>query len=141
MTCCPRCDDAIPDGAVILARQTTECCVVYALGGRVVKLLKDSVRPDQIRKRCEVAAAHPDLFAPMEYDEVAHAIRQPYIDEPQSVGFREMRVELKRRGLEGIGDVSDANICGGKLVDFAVGPNPAATRRWMRERRATRAKD
>lgn len=137
MSCCDRCDAHVPPAAVILARQTTECCVVFAKYGVVVKLLKDSVRPDQIRKRCEVAAEHPDLFAPMEYDEVAHAIRQPHIVGPRTIGYAAMRAELKRRGLEGIGDVSDANICGSRLVDFSVGPNAAAVRRWRRQRRAS----
>lgn len=140
MSCCPRCDEHIPPGAVILARQTTECCVVYVVDGVVTKLLKDSVRPDQIRKRCEVAAEHPDLFAAMAYDEVAHAIRQPYIAEPAAIGVREMFAELKRRHLEGVRDVSLDNIRGLVLVDFAVGANPAATRRWLRARRANATK-
>lgn len=137
MACCARCDDAIPAGAEILARDTYECCVVYRVGDDVFKLLKDSVRSEQILKRQAIAAAHGDLFVPFAFDAATKIIRQPFIAGPPGTTSDQYHLlaALRARGLHQINDVGPKNICGRRLIDFAVGPRWRETKRRLRARK------
>lgn len=134
----PCCENTIagvylPNDAELLTENGCETRVVYRVGGIVRKHLRkmSGLRPEQIRLRSTVAAAHPDLFAPISYDEAKHAIEQPYIEGREATAQEVIAVDrtIKNRGESRVCDLGPSNIlirpngspC---VIDFAVGIGP-----------------
>lgn len=109
----------IPKGAEVLARATGKCRVVYRLGDRVVKVLKERVTPDYVRSHQAFAVEHPDICEPFEYDLGSHELYQRFLgyDPPSAQELRAIKRTILHRGLS-VDDVMPANIRGGKLIDF-----------------------
>jgi hypothetical protein len=109
----------IPEGAEVLARSTGKCRVVYRLGDRVVKVLKERVTPDYVRSHQAFAAVHADICEPFDYDLGPHDLRQRFLgyDPPSAQELLTIKQTILHRGLS-VDDVTPANIRGGKLIDF-----------------------
>jgi hypothetical protein len=109
----------IPKSAEVLARATGKCRVVYRLGERVVKVLKERVTPDYVKLHQAFAAEHADICEPFEYDLGAHELHQKFMgyDPPSAQELLAIKETLLHRGLS-VDDVTPANIRGGKLIDF-----------------------
>ncbi|RIK81898.1 MAG: hypothetical protein DCC68_07535 [Planctomycetota bacterium] len=109
----------IPEGAEVLARATGKCRVVYRLGDRVVKVLKERVTPDYVRSHQAFAAEQSDICEPFEYDLGAHELHQRFMgyDPPSAQELLAIKQTILHRGLS-VDDVMPANVRGGKLIDF-----------------------
>jgi hypothetical protein len=111
----------IPAGAEVLARATGRCRVVYRVGDRVVKVLKERVTPDYVRSHQAFAVEYEDICEPFEYDLRAHELHQRFMGygPPSAQELLAIKQTILHRALS-IDDVTPANIRGGKLIDFEL---------------------
>lgn len=139
---CDRCE--IPAGAEVLARSTAECCFVYRdAAGHVVKALRERVPAAAIAARAAIAAEHPDLFAPIDYDAATHSIRQPFVHGRRAT-FAEIaalertlfaRGQVRVRDLTSPGNVLVDEHGTLKIVDFQLASDGIAHRAAFAARR------
>lgn len=121
MPCCGQQNELppVPEGAEVLSIPGTEHRLLYREGDYVIGYLKSSVRPHQVRERMAIAAAHPDLFVQIEYNEECHKTKRLWLgrEAPTAEEITFLQLELERRELC-IGDLKPDNIRGGKIIDF-----------------------
>lgn len=130
------CNCFIPDGAEVIARNTHWNKVVFRLNGLVYCALKPSVTPGKVNRRLAFIADHHDLFEPFEYDRERHCtIRRDLGDDPPTPEeYARIIAEIRARNLP-VGDISYANVRGGKIIDFEIRPPHESSLRTARERK------
>lgn len=108
----------------VVRNPSAEHCAIVQVDGVVVKHLRPRASLDDWGRRAAIAAAHPDLFVPFVLDTKARVVRQPLVvgEHGSLDDLRRIYAELKRRSVEGVYDITQANVISGRAIDFQHSP-------------------